>query len=229
MSLVDGRAVQKAWHERIPFLGQKGAVVTSMEVSPEQRTLVAITSVGDFVWFDLPSMRLRRFASAEQSEESAVPIQVAWVSEEVGPPRPSHRPPQAFVVLHSNGQITRARPDDYFDGVTVDPPLQHLERCKRIRVTEDSTVYALTEVRTDHAVAVEKNSDKLRVGMEMLLFLSFYLSLLSKLVKALMASFFGGSPSEELNEKVGVEQSVQLALFTTRNITLADYIEIQVV
>ncbi|CAD5211411.1 unnamed protein product [Bursaphelenchus xylophilus] len=208
-------SVKKAWHEKIPFLSHKRTVMTSMEVSPDQKTLIAISSIGDVIWFDLPSLRIRRFASAEQNDITARPMEVRWTDED------------EVVILHSNGQMTRAKPADYFDGTTVDPPLHRLDYCKHIRLVEDRTIFALTEARTDAIPIARKENNKKRVGVEFTLFLWFYIAFIAKLVKAMFASFFGGNPNEEMSEKIGVEQSAQLALYATRNITLADYIEIQ--
>ncbi|CAD5206999.1 unnamed protein product [Bursaphelenchus okinawaensis] len=207
--------VKRGWREKIPFLSQKRTVITSMEMSPDEKTLIAISSVGDVIWFDLPSLRIRRFASAEQNDVTARPMEVQWTDE------------KEFVILHSNGQMTRAKPDDYFDGTTVDPPLHCVNQCKRVRLVDDRTIYALTEARTDAIPIARKENNKRRVGVEFTLFILFYITWIFKLIKAMFASFFGGNPIEELSEKTCVEQSAQLALYATRNITLTDYIEIQ--
>jgi hypothetical protein len=75
--------VKKAWHERIPFLSDKKAIVICAEVSPEQKSLLAVSSAGDLLWFALPSLRLIQFNSASMFDDKALPIQVAWISEEV--------------------------------------------------------------------------------------------------------------------------------------------------
>lgn len=126
-------------------------------------------------------------------------------------------------MLHSNGQITRASPDDYFNGIAVEHKLNLLENCKRICAINDSTTYALTEVRLDNIVTPEEN--KQRVGIELSLFVIFHLSFLFKLIKAMFSFFFGGDATSDLNEKIGVEQSAQLALYATKSLTLAEYIE----
>lgn len=77
--------VKKAWHERIPFLSDKKAIVICAEVSPEQKSLLAVSSAGDLLWFALPSLRLIQFNSASMFDDKALPIQVAWISEEVSP------------------------------------------------------------------------------------------------------------------------------------------------
>lgn len=86
----------------------------------------------------------------------------------------------------------------------------------------------MTEERTDQPLSPTKEAEKKRVGLEVYLFIWFYIAFIFKWIRAMFASFFGGNPQEELSEKVGVEQSSKLGLFATKNITLADYIEIQV-
>ncbi|KAI6229085.1 Neuroblastoma-amplified sequence [Aphelenchoides fujianensis] len=200
---------KKAWHERIPFLSDKRAVITDLAVSPEQKSLMAVTSNGDLLWLALPSLRLMQ--STSSLDDKFVPTQVSWVSEE------------SFVVLHSNGQISRANPDDYFRGEYEDRRLNLLENCKRICTVDDSTAFAMTEVRLDNIVAPEEN--KQRVGAELSLFVIFHLSFFMKLLKAFFSFFFGGDATADLSEKLGVEQSAHLTLYTTRTLSLAQYIE----
>ncbi|KAI6224867.1 Neuroblastoma-amplified sequence [Aphelenchoides besseyi] len=200
---------KKAWHERIPFLSDKRSIITCLEISPEQKSLMAVTSNGDLFWFALPSLRLMH--STSSLDDKIVPTQVSWITED------------SFVVLHSNGQISRTSPQNYFLGNYEDRQLNLLENCRRIRTVDDSTAFAITEVRLDNVVTSDEN--KQRVGAELSLFFFFHLSFLLKLLKAFFSFFFGGDATADLSEKVGVEQSAHLTLYTTRNLTLSEYIE----
>ncbi|KAI6180922.1 Sec39 domain-containing protein [Aphelenchoides besseyi] len=200
---------KKAWHERIPFLSDKRSIITCLEISPEQKSLMAVTSNGELFWFALPSLRLMQ--STSSLDDKIVPTQVSWITED------------SFVVLHSNGQISRTSPQNYFLGNYEDRQLNLLENCRRIRTVDDSTTFAITEVRLDNVVSSDEN--KQRVGAELSLFFFFHLSFLLKLLKAFFSFFFGGDATADLSEKVGVEQSAHLTLYTTRNLTLAEYIE----
>ena len=52
-----------------------------MEISPDEKSLIAVTSSGDALLFSLPSLRLLRSLFAY--EDARAPIQVAWLSNEV--------------------------------------------------------------------------------------------------------------------------------------------------
>lgn len=67
--------------------------------------------------------------------------------------------------------------------------------------------------------------NKQRVGAELSLFVIFYLSFLLKFVKAFFSFFFGGDATRDLNEVVGVEQSAKLSLYTTKSLSLNEYID----
>jgi hypothetical protein len=78
-------------------------------------------------------------------------------------------------------------------------------------------------VRLDNVVTPDEN--KQRVGAELSLFVIFHLTFLLQLLKAFFSFFFGGDATRDLNEKIGVEQSAQLTLYTTKNLSLKEYIE----
>lgn len=44
-------------------------------------------------------------------------------------------------------------------------------------------------------------------------------------MKAFFSFFFGGDATRDLNEVVGVEQSAKLSLYTTKTLSLSEYIE----
>ena len=126
-------------------------------------------------------------------------------------------------MLHSTGQITKAHPTDYFDGVFSNQELNRLENCKRMRASSDTATYAITEIRNDNILTPEEN--KQRVGAELSLFFVFYTSFVLRLLKAFFSFFFGSDFYVDLNEKLGVEQSATLALYKTQILMDAEYIE----
>lgn len=206
-------------------MSDKKAVVISMEISPDEKCLLATTSSGDVLLFSMPSLRLLRSASAY--EDARMPTQVAWLSNDVRLLCSALNIEvcvfQLISILHSTGQITKTSTTDYFDGVYKDQELNKLENCKRIRAGTDTTTFAITELRHDNIVTPEEN--KQRVGAELSLFFVFYYSFVLRLLKAFFSFFFGSDFYVDLNEKLGVEQSATLALYKTQVLTCAEYIE----
>lgn len=95
--------------------------------------MLAVTSAGDLLLFALPSLKLLQ--STVPYDPKVAPIQIQWITED------------SFVVLHSNGQITQTKLNDYFSGISEHHEINLLENCKHICAINDATTFALTEVR----------------------------------------------------------------------------------